>query len=95
MIDKNTARKLAEDYINSSYQVEGDRLVILDEETLEKDYGWIFFYTSRRYLETRLVSHMLAGNGPVIVEREGGALIQLSAASPLDESIRDYEARRK
>ena len=95
MIDKNAARKLVEDYINSSYQVEGDSLVILDEETLEKDYGWIFFYTSRRYLETNLISHMLAGNGPVIVEKENGALTQLSTALPLEESIRDYEGRRK
>jgi hypothetical protein len=95
MIDKNTARKTVEDYINSSYHVEGDSLVILDEETLQKDYGWIFFYTSHRYLETNLISHMLAGNGPIVVEKESGALTQLSTAMPLQESIRDYEIRRK
>jgi hypothetical protein len=95
MIDKNSARKLVQAYINSSYQVEGDSIIILNEETLDKDYGWIFFYTSRRYLKTKLISHMLAGNGPILVEKESGALIQLSTAVPLEESIRDYEARRK
>jgi len=95
MIDKVTAKKLVEDYVNTSYHQEGDSLVILDDETIEKDYGWIFFYTSRRYLETNRISYMLAGNGPIIVERENGTLTQLSASLPLEESISSYEANRK
>jgi hypothetical protein len=81
--------------LNAAYDVAGDELVILDEETVEKDYGWVFFYTSRRFRETGSISDMLAGNGPVVVEREGGDIHLLSAAVPPDEAIREYESRRR
>ncbi len=29
-----------------------DGFVVLDGETIEKPYGWIFFYQSKKYLET-------------------------------------------
>ncbi len=43
MIDHATARALVTQHINAGYRVPGDQLVVLDEETLEKDYGWVFF----------------------------------------------------
>jgi hypothetical protein len=95
MVDKIAAGKLVEGYINSLYHVEGDTLVVVDEATIGKDYGWIFFYNSRRYLETNNLSYALAGNGPIVVERKDGALTQLGTALPLEESINNYEATRK
>lgn len=92
MISKTKAKQLATEYINSGYQIDGDEPVVVDEETIEKDYGWIFFYTSRRYLETGNISDMLAGNGPVLVRKDDGSIRQFGSALPVEEYIKRYEA---
>lgn len=72
-------------------QETGDSLVILHGHTLEKPWGWVFFYTSKQFLETGDSRFALAGNAPYIVERESGRLIQTGTALPLDEYIANYE----
>ena len=57
---------------------------------IRKPYGWIFFYNSRRYLETRSPLLALAGNGPVVVERHG-QLHQLGSAHAPDVTIAEFE----
>lgn len=72
-------------------QEAGDSLVILHGHTLEKPWGWVFFYTSKQFHETGDSRFALAGNAPYIVERETGRLIQTGTALPLDEYIANYE----
>jgi hypothetical protein len=93
-VDRDTAKRLVTDYINSSYNVEGDELVVIEEETIERPYGWVFVYNSRQYLETGQFRYMLAGNGPIVVERADGSMHQLGTALPMEESMRLYEERR-
>ena len=62
--------------------------------TVEKPYGWIFFYTSKEWLETGGRTGLIAGNGPVVVEREDGSLHPLTTAFDPETAIRQYEARR-
>ena len=47
-----------------------DALVILEEKTIERSWGWVFFYTSRLWQQTGELRYALAGNAPVFVERE-------------------------
>ena len=68
MINIEHAKEIAEEYVNKDYCIEGDKLVVIDEETIEKEYGWIFFFDSLRHLETRDDSYLIAGNAPIIVE---------------------------
>lgn len=75
-------------------QETGDSLVILHERTLEKPWGWVFFYTSKQFQETRDFRFALAGNAPYIVERETGRLIETGTAMSLDEYIANYELRQ-
>lgn len=72
-------------------QETGDSLVILHEQTLEKPWGWVFFYTSKQFQETGDFRFALAGNAPYIVERETGRVIETGTALPLDEYIANYE----
>lgn len=72
-------------------QETGDSLVILHERTMEKPWGWVFFYTSKQFHETGDFRFALAGNAPYIVERETGRLIESGTASPLDDYIANYE----
>jgi Immunity protein 35 len=53
--------------------VPGEDLVVVDAETITKSYGFVFFYNSRAYLETRDPLEMLGGNGPAIVLHDGSS----------------------
>ena len=56
-------------------------LMLIESATMEKTYGWIFFYNSRQYIEEGNMSLALAGNTPLIVEQLGwqiSAVIEIS-----------------
>jgi hypothetical protein len=65
--------------------------VVLDERTIERTWGWVFFYNSKRYLETREIRYALAGNAPYIVNRYTGALSVTGTAHPIEHYIAEYE----
>jgi Immunity protein 35 len=44
-----------------------DPFVVVEEKTIETPFGWVFFYNSKRFVETGEYQYQLAGNGPVIV----------------------------
>lgn len=67
MLTMEEAKKIALDDLNSGHRPEGE-LVILDEYTLAKPYGWVFIYNTRKYMETDKFLYALGGNGPVVVE---------------------------
>lgn len=92
MFSRENAEKRVAELLNADYHADDDCLVILSELTIEKDYGWIFFYQSRKYLETGEFSHILAGNGPVVFESESGAVHHLGSHKHPDELIRNFEA---
>jgi hypothetical protein len=95
MVNQQDARKLVLTQINEEYNIPGDELVIRDEKTIEKSYGWIFFYNSKRYLQTQEIHYLVIGNGPIIFERDSGNIVRLTSACSANESIEDYEKRRQ
>ena len=94
MVDEATAKTIAAQEINRTYQGEFGPLVILGEHTIEKEYGWIFFYSTQRYAETGDIQYALAGNGPLIVERSDGAVHRFGASRQPDVIIREFELDR-
>jgi len=75
--------------------VEGAKnIVIIDSETIEKPYGWIFYYDSRRYLETGDIRYKIFGHGPVVVIAATGEIIELGSARPSEEFIKELEEER-
>lgn len=93
-MDENTAKEAVLKHLNAKYTVPGDELVILDERTRATSYGWVFFFNSRRFLETRDILHALGGNGPVVFERDTRKIVELPSHSRPDDVIRQYEATR-
>jgi len=70
-----------------------DGVVILESKTLEKRYGWAFFYNAKKFIETGDMLYSLVGGGPVMVLADTGAIHELgSARSPLEE-IATFEKR--
>lgn len=85
MITLEEAREIAEERL-TTIQVECQI-----RHVVEKPYGWCFFYQSREYLETRNIWDALAGNAPLLVERETGHLIELGTAYPYEKYLEAYE----
>jgi hypothetical protein len=70
-----------------------DPFVVVDAGTIEKPFGWVFFYNSKRYLETEDYRYALAGNGPVIVNKHDGAIEFFGTVKPPAEFIAEYESK--
>lgn len=68
--------------------------VLLSEKTLVKDFGWVFFYTTRAYSKTRDPSKLVPGVGPVVVTHNGD-VVELSTSVPPAASIAAYETAWK
>jgi len=82
------AVKSAEDRTLNLYP-EG-RARIVREATIAKPYGWIFFYQSNEFLDNGTAQ--LAGNAPIIVDRNTLELRVTGTARPLEEYFAEYEA---
>lgn len=68
-----------------------DELVVVDEATIERPWGLVFFYTSKIWQETQNISYALAGNAPLLVDRRNGATHFLGTAQPVEVYLREYE----
>jgi hypothetical protein len=64
---------------------------IVREQTIAKSYGWVFFYQSKELLDTGTPSARLAGNAPIIVDRNTNELRVTGTARPLEHYLNEYE----
>ena len=83
MITKEDARSRVQEYLREAALDENYAPVILDNQTMDVDLGWVFFYESDKYLRTGSISDSLAGNAPVVVKRADGSIIVTGTAYPL------------
>ncbi len=93
MITKDQARHAVEQRLGDMCRVPGDRFVIVDDLTLERGFGWVFFYDSERYQKTGNIADAIAGNGPVIVNKSTGDIEFSSPSRSVQKTITDYEGR--
>ena len=91
MITAADARTIAAAYVeNMSGGPHGIELVLVQNETIEQDFGWVVFYDSKAFLDTHDDSEMIAGNAPFIVDRHSGAVTVLGTAKPVATYIDTY-----
>lgn len=64
---------------------DSDFLIVMDEEIIEKEYAWIFPYTSKKYHETNNISHALGGNGPLFVSKLDGHISTYRTGLSIEE----------
>jgi len=93
MLTKDEAKKLVEEIINRPDPSIPNfpELVILDEATIERAFGWVFFYQTREYVETEDIETILVGNAPYIINRNDGSLHETGTAYPIEHYIEMYE----
>ncbi|WP_315742067.1 YrhB domain-containing protein [Bradyrhizobium sp. SZCCHNR1075] len=64
---------------------------IVRPSTVTKPYGWIFFYESKEFLDNGVELARLAGNAPIIVNRNTNELRVTGTAMPLEHYLEQYE----
>lgn len=57
--------------------------------------GWYFCYQSRNYLDTGNFSDILAGDAPIIVDKDTGVVINTVSAYPIEQYIEKYINEKK
>jgi len=91
-MDKKEAQKLVETDLNEKTDQHNPvECVILENKTIEKDWGWVFFYQSKAFIKSNDFMDMLAGNAPYIVNRTTGELYITGTAYPIEHYIKEYE----
>lgn len=86
MIDRDIAHNLARKSVKFFGTEAGFEFEIQADATIEINAGWVFFYNSSEYLRTGNPSAKLAGNGPILVTREGKIHV-LPTSEPWEEAI--------
>ncbi len=90
-ITKGEAYKIARERLKSWEREVGEELLLLEEHTLERDFGWVFFYDSERHVETEESEHALAGNAPIVVIKADGSVHTTGTAYPIEHYLRKFE----
>lgn len=89
MVSYPTAWLTTLKYLNKK----GNDIELLEEETMHLDFGWVFFYQLREYLQSGNLSHALAGNAPIIVDRQTGQISVTGTAYSIEYYIEEYKAK--
>jgi len=92
VISKTEACRLVVAFIAThSDLAEDDAYIVLDDDTIERSWGWVFFYTSQRWRDTGDIAYAIVGNAPLLVERSSGRLIVTGTVFPIARYLQAYE----
>jgi hypothetical protein len=86
-ISFDQAKVLAEKTVRALSAASGDEFDIIHNNTIDASEGWIFFYNSKEFIRTGDFHCALAGNGPILVDRNGVVKV-LPSAVPWEVAIR-------
>jgi hypothetical protein len=74
-----------------SFWTTDDDPVILDHATIERDFGSMFFWQSRRAMDGERCRRLI-GNGPIIVSRFDGSICRCGSGRPSEFYLDHYAA---
>jgi len=94
MLTDKEMLKIAEEYVKDIEKQTKIKLLIGHEVTIKKLYGHVFFYTSKKLIETGNDKYAVAGNAPFLVESKSGKVIVFGTSMPEDYYIKEYEEGR-
>ena len=81
------AQELAQSYVHECERQCGVPLKLLVDNTIEREFGWVFFYA----VDVSRSNEIIAGNGPLIVDKRTGNLHACGSAYPEADYIEAYE----
>lgn len=86
------ARIIADRYLAHMQADSTEELSFNYDITEVNALGYVFFYNTKRYWETNDPMTSLAGNGPILVLREDGKVVELLANQTVEASINELVA---
>jgi hypothetical protein len=88
---RDQATALALTYVKNQEAEARCNLVLLDGKTIEKNFGWVFFFGSKEHVESGDFRHAIAGNARIVVTRADGAIHETGTALPLEKYLERFE----
>ncbi len=90
-INKEQAIKIVQNIIKNWDLPEGDKYIVVESGTIEKEWGWVLFHTSKKFFETNDFKYAVAGNAPFIVLKKNGRVIETGTAYSITHYIQRFE----
>jgi hypothetical protein len=93
-LSQQEAGQRALDYVRVTLLAETkNEPALIESETIEKPWGWVFFWNTELFTETGDLEHAVMGPPPICVNRENGNVEPVESDRPLESEIRRYERR--
>lgn len=94
MITFKKAKEIIYQHLRKKEFEAGEDVVLIEEDIIEEDFGWVFFYNSKKGIETGHFMDLLYGNAPLIVDRENGDIHETGTAYPIETYIEKYKQEK-
>lgn len=92
MINKNDARAILYHFLAKRYpNRQGDAEIVINDDIAERDYGWLFTYTTAVFRRTRDPRKTLIGAGPALVLRNDGSIVKFPSFYSPEQALSKYE----
>lgn len=92
MLTDQEMKVIAEHYLAFKMHNSGSDIdLALYDNRIKKDYGNLFVYQSKKYIETGDEQYLLGGNAPFLVEKETGRVVSFGTAHPEEYYFEAYE----
>lgn len=89
MFDKDQSYEIAQKRLSEIQNGCPVAIAINPNITDNTDLGYVFYYNTVEYWETKDMIYSLAGNGPLLVVRDSGLVIDLPAHQSVRKSIEE------
>jgi hypothetical protein len=88
LIDKVSAMAIARTVVGELANSVHDSFEIIPEATKDINEGWLFFYNTVDFVRTQNPIDSLAGNGPILVRRNG-QVHHIPSSVPLEIALKN------
>ena len=68
-------------------------LALISDATIERPTCFVFFWNSKKYIETGDFQTALGGNAPILVDRRNRSVHTTGTAHPIEHYIKEFEER--
>jgi Immunity protein 35 len=91
MTTKDEATEIARRIVRELGAASGEEFVLVTNRTIQREACYVFFYNSRRFIETGEGRYRLAGNGPIVVSRQDGSAKAYGTLETTESSVAEFE----
>lgn len=95
MITIAEAIALVKDKIKSFESISKIELAIMEDETIEFEFGWMFFYQSEIFIKTGNENYLVGGNAPLIVDKYNGHVVITGTRLSEEFYLESYSSYRE